>query len=317
MRVLVVKLSSLGDVIHTLPALSDATRYIKDIHFDWLIEQRYAEIPRWHAQVTDIIPVQLRYWLRHPLHRSTHVAWRAYKARMAGSKYNCLIDAQGLLKSALLSKTVSASSYGLDYHSAREPHASFFYLHKFKISKTEHAIERTRQLFANVLGYPVPKHAPDYSISIPEYSDSKTDVIMIHGTAQARKKWPLKYWCQLARIVRAHGHTLQLPWGNESEHRDAQIIAGNTGSLEVLPKMHLNALAAKLNTATAIVSVDTGPGHLAAALGKSMVTLYGPTDPSLVGTRGQGTHKHLSAKRMNMIHPNEVWTALRPLLATV
>ena len=105
MRVLLVKTSSLGDVIHTLPALTDAQRAIPGIQFDWVVEEGFAEIPAWHPAVAQVIPVAIRRWRKHPLQTLRSGEWRRFKARLRETHYDLVIDAQGLLKSAWLTPT--------------------------------------------------------------------------------------------------------------------------------------------------------------------------------------------------------------------
>lgn len=314
MRVLIVKLSSMGDVIHALPALSDAVAHVPGICFDWVVEEAYTEIPAWHPQVQRVIPIALRRWYKQPLRSETRKQWHACKAMLRQQRYNCLIDAQGLLKSAMLTMVVRSPSYGMNYRSAREPLASFFYQHTFNIDKTLHAIERIRQLFARMLNYSVPDTPADYCIPPPQCTDQNNYVVFIHGSTRSTKQWPLAHWQQLSRIIGAYGYRIKIPWGNDQEYENACAIASAHKYAEVSERLNLNGLASILQGAVAVISCDTGPAHLAAALGKPVTVLYGPTNPDLIGTRGSGTQIHLSAKQLNTISPEQVWQNLRPSL---
>ena len=153
MRVLVIKTSSLGDVIHTLPALTDAARAIPGIRFDWVVEEGFAEIPAWHPAVSQVITVAIRRWRKHPLKTLRSGEWSRFKQRLRESHYDLVIDAQGLLKSAWLTRYVKTPVAGLDSNSAREPIAARFYDRPYSVPRGQHALERTRQLFGQALGY--------------------------------------------------------------------------------------------------------------------------------------------------------------------
>ena len=152
MKVLLVKTSSLGDVVHTLPALTDAQRAIPGIRFDWVVEEGFAEIPTWHPAVDQVIPVAIRRWRKSPWQTLRSGEWRRFKARLRETRYDLVIDAQGLLKSAWLTRYVKAPVAGLDRDSAREPLAARFYDRCYAVPREQHALERVRQLFAQALG---------------------------------------------------------------------------------------------------------------------------------------------------------------------
>ncbi|HIQ53746.1 MAG TPA: lipopolysaccharide heptosyltransferase I, partial [Pseudomonas pachastrellae] len=146
MRVLLIKTSSLGDVIHTLPALTDAARAIPGIRFDWVVEEGFAEIPSWHPAVDAVIPVAIRRWRKKPLQAVRSGEWGNFKRRLRETQYDLVIDAQGLLKSAWLTRYARAEVVGLDKSSAREPLAARFYQRRLAVAWGQHAVERTRQL---------------------------------------------------------------------------------------------------------------------------------------------------------------------------
>lgn len=298
MKILIVKTSSLGDVVHTLPALSDAVRALPGIRFDWVVEEALVEIPAWHPAVERVIPVALRRWRKRPMTAVMSGEWRKFQRQLRAESYDKIIDAQGLIKSALLTRMARGTRYGLDRHSAREPLAALGYGHRFSIGKNKHAIARVRELFAAVLGYPCPVTPPDYGLSRGRFSPIPADeryVVFLHGTAWASKQWPVEYWVQLARLAAEAGYKVYLPWGSEQEQQRAQRIAVQCPDVTVLPKMNLAGLAAVLAHARGVVGVDTGLAHLAAALSAPAVTIYGATRPELTGTVGEN-QMHLCAK---------------------
>lgn len=305
MRVLVVKISSMGDIIHTLPALTDAQRAIPDIQFDWVVEPNFAEIPLWHAAVNRVIPAPLRRWRQHPWEALKNGAWNSFVRDLRTDQYDAVIDAQGLLKTAWITRCAKGNRVGLDYESAREKWASFAYQQKIKVVFQQHAVVRARQLFSGALGYTLPQLPPDYGIQrdrLPLISYGENTVVFLHGTTWATKHWPEAYWCALARKVASAGFRILLPWGNASEHTRAKAIAAhcsdlvNTPMPEVLPKLNLGELTRLLSQAAGIVAVDTGLGHMSAALAAPTLSLYGPTDPDLTGAYGPW-QEHLRATR--------------------
>jgi heptosyltransferase-1 len=285
-----IKTSSLGDVIHTLPALTDAARALPGIQFDWVVEEGFAEIPTWHPAVAEVIPVAIRRWRKNLWQTLKNGEWRRFKQRLSETDYDLVIDAQGLLKSALLTRYVNAPVVGLDRQSAREPLASRFYDRPYPVARGQHAVERLRQLFARALGYQVPDGLGDYGLDRARLLDapgSEPFVLFLHGTTWTTKHWPELYWRQLAELMGARGLQVRLPWGNPAELARAERIADGLDNAVVLPKLNLAGVAKVLAGAQACVAVDTGLGHLAAALDVPTLSLFGPTNPGLTGAYGK------------------------------
>ncbi|MWV12297.1 lipopolysaccharide heptosyltransferase I [Pseudomonas sp. R-28-1W-6] len=296
MRVLLIKTSSLGDVIHTLPALTDAARAIPGIQFDWVVEEGFAEIPAWHPAVAQVIPVAIRRWRKNLWQTLKNGDWRRFKARLGEADYDLVLDAQGLLKSAWLTRYVTAPVAGLDRDSAREPIACRFYDRRYAVAKDQHALERTRQLFAQALGYALPAGLGDYGLDRAAMAapGSQPYLLFLHGTTWASKHWPEADWRALAQRMAGQGWAIRLPWGNAAEKARAERIAAGIDGAAVLPKLNLAGVAKVIAGATACVAVDTGLGHLAAALDVPCISLYGPTLPGRVGAYGRG-QVHLCA----------------------
>lgn len=301
MRVLIIKTSSMGDVIHTLPALTDAGKALPGIRFDWVVEESFAEIPHWHPLVDKVIPVALRRWRKNIFSAQTRKEWVTFYKKLRSTEYDLIIDAQGLLKSAFLVALSKGIRCGLNWQSAREPLASLFYQRKCNGGKIKeaHAIARTRRLFQEALGYKQMQLIPDYGVDRRQFmnkaSPASPYVVFLHGTTWPTKHWPEEYWIKLAQKLALQNLTIKLPWGNPLEQERAQRIAFNCTSSEVLPRMKLADIARVLADAKAIVAVDTGLGHLAAALDVPTISLYGPTNPALTGALGK-SQIHLSAK---------------------
>jgi heptosyltransferase-1 len=290
MKVLVVKTSSLGDVIHTLPALSDAAAALPGIRFDWVVEEAFAEIPAWHPAVDKVIPVALRRWRKSPVRSFTGPEWKKFRTSLGRLQYDAVIDAQGLLKSAFITRMVQAPRFGMDKASVKESMARFFYHHKINVPRDLHAVERSRRLFARSLKYPLPSGPGDYGVraNLKTGGDKlPPSLLFFHGTARAEKLWPEENWVELARLVAERDYQVWLPWGSAQERERAQRIAAASNNAQVLPRLDLLGLASMLMEVEGAVAVDTGLAHLSAALDVPTVSLYGPTSVDLIGAYGR------------------------------
>lgn len=292
MRVLIVKTSSMGDVLHTLPALTDAMNAIPGISFDWVVEEGFAQIPSWHPAVDRVIPVAIRRWRKNWFGSETRQQRCDFKRELQSRTYDAVIDAQGLIKSAaLITRVAKGRKHGQDAKSSREPFASWFFNQRHEISKQQHAVERTRELFAKSLGYEKPETQGDYAIAARFLANLPADanryLVFLHATTRADKHWPESHWRELIGLFSNQDIVIKLPWGAEHEYQRACRLAEGFEHVVVLPKMSLEQVASVLAGAKAVVSVDTGLSHLTAALDRPNITIYGPTDPGLIGGYGK------------------------------
>ncbi|QCP61350.1 lipopolysaccharide heptosyltransferase RfaC [Pantoea sp. SO10] len=320
MHVLIVKTSSMGDVLHTLPALTDAMQAIPGIKFDWVVEENFAQIPAWHPAVDKVMPVAIRRWRKHWFGSQQREERVQFKRELQSRQYDVVLDAQGLIKSAaLVTRLAKGEKHGQDSRSAREPFASWWYDKRHEINKQQHAVERTRELFAKSLGYEKPATQGDYAIAghfrstLP--NDTQPYLVFLHATTRDNKHWPESHWRALIELVQPTGLRVKLPWGAEHEHQRAQRLAGGFDHVEVLPKLTLEQVAQELAGARAVVSVDTGLSHLTAALDRPNITLFGPTDPGLIGGYGKNQHElKASDGTMQAITAEMVMEKLKELL---
>lgn len=291
MRVLIIKMSSMGDIIHTLPAVSDASQAVSNIQFDWVVEEAFTEIPKWHKQVKQIIPIALRRWRKNPWQAAQNGEVKQFYKQLRAQEYDIVLDAQGSIKSAITTRLSQGCRIGMDKHSVRESLAYLAYQQTFSVSWQQHAIDRLRQLFAKALKYPLPETLPDYGINKGNLSQTKIELpndylVFIPNTSCSSKHWSNHSWALLIEEMTRQGVSVFIPWGNENERKNANQLANKNPLAQVLPYLSLNELAAVLANAKAVVAVDTGLSHLSAALEIPTMVLYGPTNAALIGTIG-------------------------------
>ncbi|OCG22852.1 lipopolysaccharide heptosyltransferase 1 [Gilliamella sp. wkB108] len=320
MRVLVVKTSSMGDVLHTLPALTDAANCLPNLTFDWVVEENFAQIPSWHFAVNNVIPVAIRRWRKNWFAKQIRQERHHFIQQLRQLEYDCIIDAQGLIKSAfLITRKARGIKHGLDRKSIKEPIASWFYDIKHYVPKQLHAIERVRLLFAQSLNYPYSDCMGDYAIarhflsSLPE--DNQQYLVFLHATTRDEKHWTEEAWRELIKLIEPTGLKIKLPWGAPHEQERAIRLAQGFKHVDVLPKLSLAQVATVIAGAKAVVSVDTGLSHLTAALDRPNITLFGETDPKLIGGYGKNQYSIISPeKSMQTITAGQVYQQLADFL---
>ena len=289
MRILLVKTSSLGDVIHNLPVVADIRKNFPDAQIDWVVEENFAAIPRLHPDVNRVVPVAMRRWRKHLASGATWEQWRTVKQALQEYRYDFVIDTQGLLKSSMIARSARGLRCGYDWESAREPLASFAYQRKFNVAKNLHAVERNRQLAAKALGYEA-SGEPSFGLhamrAAPDKAFQEPYVAFLHATSRADKEWPEQNWIALGKWFAAKNLTSIFPSGNVFEHDRAIRLAQSIPNARPLPPGPLDEIATLLANAAAVIGVDTGLTHLACALGKPTVALYCHSDPGLTGVYG-------------------------------
>jgi heptosyltransferase-1 len=345
MKVLIVRLSSMGDLVQTLPALTDAARAIPGISFDWIVDESFAEVPGWHGNVETVIPSAFRRWRKNWRRALQSGEPQQFLRKVREQKYDFIIDVQCELKSALATRLARGPRYGYDRRAVHEWGAQFVYQKKFFVPKDRHSLQRMRQLLAGALGYEYNEDQLDYGIDRSRLGPVTIDlperfVVFIHTTSWTSKVWPEFYWQELLDKVTSDGYAVLLPWGDEAERQRAVRIAAGNDNAIVLPNLSISGKAAIINRAAATVGLDTGLSHIAAALDIPSITIYGATNPLLVGARGQhqlhlastfecvGCHevecKYTGAAEFKPaclveIKPDQVWQQLKhlsPVVAT-
>ncbi|HSX38355.1 MAG TPA: lipopolysaccharide heptosyltransferase I [Chlamydiales bacterium] len=286
-RILLIKFTSLGDLIHALPAVTDASNAYPDLKIDWMIDENFAEVATWHRSVDQIFLTSHRTWAKKIFKSIQPISSLIRSVRK--TTYDLVIDGQGNFKTALMALFMRGPTAGFDRKSVREWIASFAYQRTFAASKSAHAIDRLRTLFASSLGYPYPTIPPDFGIEKSRFFSSllipKPYIVFIHNASWDTKLWPKEHAKTLIHWITEKGYKVLLPWGNEKEKGRASELCVNQDAI-LLPKLTLSAIGSLLCEAKACISMDTGLSHLAAALNVPSITLYGSTHSGLIGTCG-------------------------------
>jgi heptosyltransferase I len=288
-RVLLVKLSSLGDVIHNLPAVSDLRRHRPGARIEWAVEEAYADLVELHPAVERAIPVNLRHLRRNLASPS---AWRAFshsRRSLTRHAYDAIIDTQGLVKSAVVAGFATGPVSGYDAASARESLAARFYSRTFSVARDRHAVERNRVLMGLAFGY-APVGVPEYGLRAPRevlpWLTNAPVITFLHATSRADKLWHEAAWIELGGLLAAQGATIVLPGGSDAERGRSARLASAIPNAVAAPPLRTIEAAALLARSRAVVGVDTGLAHLAVALGRPTVGIYRATDPRLTGLAG-------------------------------
>ncbi len=320
MQILLVKTSSLGDVVHNLPVVSDLRRRFPDAAIDWVVEEGFAELPRLHPGVRDVIPVALRRWRRRLLLPATWREIGEFRRRLQGRQYDIVLDSQGLLKSALVARQAALAPAGrrLGYgrEVAREPIAARYYDQGFVIAKDQHAVERNRALAAAAFGYALDLPL-DYGIGAPPLTapwlPRRGYAVLLTGTSRPDKLWPEDDWQALGLALVATGLHCVLPGGSAEERQRAARLANKLGRAVAAPPLNLTDMAGLLAGADVVVGVDTGLVHLAAALGRPTLALFCGSDPALTGVHADGMVVNLGGRTAPPAASEAVAAALKLL----
>jgi lipopolysaccharide heptosyltransferase I len=288
-RVLFVKLSSMGDVIHHMPAVTDLAAHRPEAHIAWVVEEAFADLVRLHPGVAEAIPLGLRGLRGNPLRPSGWKRIASARRAVRAGKWDYVVDSQGLLKSAVVARLARAPMFGLDEKSARERVASRFYDVKIRVPWTLHAVDRNRLLVGEIFGYR-PEGAARYGLARPEappaWAPRERYVVMLHAASRRSKRWPDERWVDLGRMLSEAGYAAVFPGGSPEERAAAARLAAAVPQALAAPPMSLVEAAALLGHASGVVGVDTGLTHLAVALGVPTVGIYCATKPEETGLHG-------------------------------
>jgi len=286
MKIAIVKLSAMGDIIHAMVVLEYIKKNIPNIEIDWVVESAFAPILEDNPNITRILPVNLK-----ALKRDKKKLFSQIKLikEYSHKNYDCVIDAQGLIKSAITSSFLSKNTYGFSKHSIREKVASYLYKHKIDIPYNANTIDRNAKIISNALGFDISsedilKKQPflyyKEDASIKKYlTKDKKNIIFVVGSTWESRNYPQEKFVQIAHTLQAN--TLVV-WGNEEEYQKAKYIETHTPYAKAMPKINLNTLKALISQSDLLIGNDTGPTHMAWGLNIPSITIFGPTPTSRV-----------------------------------
>jgi heptosyltransferase-1 len=287
MKILIIKMSSLGDVIHNLPAITDIRAHIPEARIDWVVEESFADIPAMHPGIDKVIPIGIRRWRKSWFGKTHQAQITQFKEELKKQTYDVVLDTQGLFKSGLVTRHAKGKRVGYNWKSAREPLASLFYdvTHSVPAVNKIHAVERNRRLAAAEFGYQLgPLDYGLYSLKpTVDWLPNQPYMIGFHAASRASKLWPEENWIELANHYAKQGIVCILPWGSKAEHERSLRMAEKIKGAIVPPKLNLRELAGVICGSQFTVGVDTGLSHFAAALKKPIVAIYCATNPKDTG----------------------------------
>lgn len=278
-RILIVRTSSLGDLVHMLPAISDIARHVPDAQIDWIVEESFAEVPSWHPAVREVIPIAHRRWRKSWWAPDTRGERAALRRELGARRYDIVLDMQALMKSVWLVRQTHGERHGLDRRSAREPLASFFYDVRHTVEFWQPAVTRQRTLAASVFGYEY-EGDPDFGLErFTSTARIQPCAVIMPSASRDDKLWPAESWHTVFDRLAGHGLRLQLLAGNERESERARRLIAGRDDAEVLPRMSLEAVAGVLASARIMVGLDSGLTHLSAGLGRPTIGIYKASTP--------------------------------------
>ncbi|PFH10706.1 heptosyltransferase-1 [Collimonas sp. PA-H2] len=288
MNILIVRVSSLGDVVHNMPMVSDIRHHYPDANIDWVVEEGYTGLVRMNPDVRRIIPIALRRWRKSLLTTATRAEIANFRKQLKQDAYDVVFDTQGLLKTSIVMRMVRLASNGrriglanATEGSGYEPLSRIFHTKSIKVGLHTHAVLRAREVAAQALGYSVDT-AADFNMQpaimkpadLPTWLPATQYAVFFHGTARAAKQWSNSNWVRIAALLAERGLPVLLPWGSEAEKSNAEQLASQMSNARVLPKLPLMEAVLLAQRAALVIGVDTGLTHIAAAFNRPTIELY-------------------------------------------
>ncbi|WOB10258.1 lipopolysaccharide heptosyltransferase I [Piscinibacter gummiphilus] len=298
MRVLIVKLSSLGDVVHAMPVVHDIRSVYSGARIDWVVEPAFAPLVRRVQGIGEVIECAQRRWRKRWWTSAVRAEWREFKRKLTAERYDAVIDLQGLTKSALVARMAQGPSFGLANKtegSGYEWPVRWLIDQTIEITPRIHALDRSRELAARALNYQV-SGSPYFGLLSHAEPLAQPTVVFVHGTSRDDKLWPEECWVELGQRMVASGVAVALPHAGPVELARAERIARAIGpQASVWPQMSLDALVDRLGAAQGVIGVDSGLSHIAVALNLPHVQLYNFPTAWRTGPLAAHGHHHQAA----------------------
>lgn len=291
MNILIVRVSSLGDVVHNMPIVADIHRFFPNAHIDWVVEEAYTSLVALNSGVRNVIPMSLRRWRKSLFSSATRAEIGNFRRLLRREAYDFVFDTQGLLKTAVVMRMARLKAGGKRVGLANgtegsgyEAASRIFHDISVPVGLRTHAVQRSRMVPASVLGYAIdsaaefdlnpPTFGAPGSGMLPPWMPGKPYAVFFHGTARAEKQWPAANWIQVARSLQLRGLPILLPWGSEAEKHAAQQMLAQMPNGILLPKLPLMEAALLAQRAALVIGVDTGLTHIAASFNRPTIELY-------------------------------------------
>lgn len=304
MKILIIKTSSLGDIVHANSIISDLKINHANVEIHWLVEESFADL-------LNIFPTQkviiskFRSWKNNLFKKNTYIELSKLKQALRSENYDYVIDLQGLIRTGLISR--SLNSFGFDSNSIKEKFASYFYKKTFNVKKNLHAITRNRLLVASVMNYAIDLNNISFSYNFKKDHTDHHSIMFLTGTSNVQKKWPLKYWVKLAHLFERDNYKIFLPWGSVKEYEECLAIYDQTTNCEILEKMNIDQLAKKIASTRFAIGVDTGLTHLASSLDIPTIGIYTFSNPDLTGVKSTKTPAFNMGSINNAPFPEDIF----------
>ena len=286
-NILLIRLTSMGDIIHNFPAVTDLSAHFPHARIDWLVGADFSDLPRLHPAIHTVIPCAERQWRKNIFKKQSWEEFKRCRTQLQHTPYDLVIDSQGLLKSAWFGHLTHCPMAGYDMRSAKESFASCFYTHTYTVSRHLNAIQRNRLLTGLACGY-TPNTPIDYSIpplgKTLAWLTHERYIVFVTATSRADKQWPIAHWATLGKALSRQGYELILPWGSLAEYTYCEQLALHFPAT-LTPALTLKEAAIMLQMARLVVGVDTGLTHLAAAVNTPVITLFCASDAQLTGAQ--------------------------------
>lgn len=287
-KILIVRSSSLGDLIFVLPAISDVAKHCPEVMIDWVVEESFADIPAWHPAVHQVIPISHRRWRKHWWSRETRRERAAFRKKLRQTHYDMVLDMQGLMKSVWVVRQAIGERHGLDWKSARERLASLFYHQRHRVDFWQPAVTRQRELAALALGYQY-EGAPDFGLqAFTEGVEIQNYAVVMPSASRDDKLWPEEDWHAALDLLVEHGLELRVLAGNDKEAARAAELVKHYPKVTLLTALPLKEVAHQLAAARLMIGLDSGLTHLSAALGRPTIGIYCASTPVRTPLTGAG-----------------------------
>lgn len=317
-KILVIKSSSMGDIVHALPTAYDIKKHLPDCELSWVVEESFTDIATLSPCIDKIVVTAFRRWRKHVFSSSVREEVLSVRRELSQAQYDIVIDLQGLLRTAVVARWCGVESVGYSKDNIKEPLASYLYSSTLPVSHTLPPVLRYRTMAAQALGYALDENDLHYGLNVRPMTPAGVAApyaALAVNTSREEKLWPKGRWVEVIRALASDGITSVLFWGSDKERLYCEQIASSVpGQAVVLPRMSLRALAEVIAAARCLIGVDTGLTHLGAALGVPSVGVIVGTSAELFSLVSENACATVGDKGV-VPQPEEVLAAVHSVMA--